>query len=120
MSKISHYADIHAYTTKDKSEIRELMHPNTHDVRQQSLAEATIKPGKKTLAHRHLKAEELYYILQGNGEMHLNNESILVKTGDSICIKPNTNHCIKNIGDTDLKILCCCSPAYSHDDTVLV
>jgi len=119
MNKISHYSDVNAYITQDGSEIRELMHPNVHGNKSQSLAEATIKPNEHTLLHKHIKSEEIYYILQGIGKLSLDNKTIHVKQGDSICIMPGTNHNIENTGHEDLKILCCCSPAYSHKDTVI-
>ncbi|MCW8933677.1 MAG: cupin domain-containing protein [Gammaproteobacteria bacterium] len=119
MNKISHYNDLTAYITRDGSEIRELMHPNTHGNKSQSLAEAIVKPNEKTLLHKHLKSEEIYFIIQGNGKMNLNNETIQVTTGDTICIMPGTEHNIENTGNENLKILCCCSPAYSHDDTII-
>lgn len=54
--------NIPAYTTKDGSEIRELMHPLHHSCHKQSLAEATVKPGCQTRLHQHQEAEELYFI----------------------------------------------------------
>jgi len=119
MIKISHYSDVNAYTTQDGSEIRELMHPSIHGNKSQSLAEATVKPNESTFLHKHIKSEEIYYILQGSGKLFLDNEIIQVSKGDTICIMPGTNHNIANIGQDDLKILCCCSPAYSHEDTVM-
>ena len=56
------YADIPAYVTKDGSVIRELMHPQQHGGRAQSLAEATVPPGTRTLLHRHALTEELYHV----------------------------------------------------------
>ena len=47
-------------------------------------------------------------------------QKFAVAVGDTICIAPGTPHCIVNTGDTPLRILCTCSPAYSHDDTVLI
>ncbi|RDH82287.1 MAG: hypothetical protein DIZ80_08280 [endosymbiont of Galathealinum brachiosum] len=117
MNLISHYKNIKAYVTRDGSEIRELMHPDTQGNKLQSLAEAIVKPGEITLLHKHIKSEEIYFILQGEGSMTLGNETIQVNNGDSICITPGTKHNIRNTGNEDLKILCCCSPAYSHDDT---
>ena len=32
---------------------------------------------------------------------------------------PGAEHKLFNTGDEPLVLLCCCSPAYSHDDTVL-
>ena len=117
---ISHYKNITPYITQDGSQIRELMHPNTHGNQSQSLAEATVNPGESTLLHLHTESEELYYIVQGKGKMQLGDEILEVNLGDTVCIPPGTQHCIKNSGHEDLKILCCCSPAYSHEDTTLI
>jgi len=42
-------ADIAAYITRDGSEICELMHPDHHGCREQSLAEAVVPAGTRTL-----------------------------------------------------------------------
>jgi mannose-6-phosphate isomerase-like protein (cupin superfamily) len=120
--KILHnrYASVTPYTTKDASQIRELMHPAHHGSQQQSLAEAIVQPGKSTTRHRHLKSEELYFILQGEGLMTLGDEKFEVRVQDTVCIPPGTPHCIKNTGDKPLHILCACSPPYSHEDTELL
>lgn len=118
--KHTHYQDIPAYVTKDGSLIRELMHPTQHGNQQQSLAEATVHPGQKTTLHRHQLSEELYHITAGEGRMTLGEESFMVGTGDTICIAPGTAHCIENTGKTDLRILCCCAPAYAHTDTEIL
>lgn len=117
--KLSHYSDITSYVTKDGSVIRELMHPGQHGCRLQSLAEATVPVGTKTKLHRHLEAEELYHITSGKGWMTLGNREFEVIQGDTVCIDPGTFHCIENRGQEVLKILCCCSPPYEHNDTHL-
>ena len=114
------YSDIAPYITKDGSEIRELMHPSVHGNAQQSLAEATVLPGCRTLLHRHRATEEIYHVLQGEGSMMLGDETLRVHAGDTICIAPGTPHCIENTGRDPLKILCACSPAYAHEDTELL
>ena len=116
----SHYTKIPAYTTKDGSTIRELMHPSHHGNRNQSLAEATIPPGSKTRLHKHHETEEIYHITKGIGVMTLGQEQLGVQPGDSIAIAPGTPHCMENTGDEPLVFLCCCSPAYSDDDTELL
>jgi len=120
MKYISRYKNIKPYITRDNSEIRELMHPDSYDNQLQSLAEAIIKPGQTTLLHLHKKSEELYFILQGEGKMQLGDDIFSVKKGDTICITPKTKHRIENTGANDLKILCCCAPAYAHNDTVII
>ncbi|WP_455198485.1 cupin domain-containing protein [Kaarinaea lacus] len=121
----SEYTDIEAYVTRDGSLIRELLHPGSDPgkslgVKNQSLAEATVPQGVTTKLHRHLMTEELYYILSGSGLMTLGEKQFEVSEGDSVCIQPATAHCIKNTGNDDLKILCCCSPAYRHEDTEIL
>ena len=120
MITFSHYLDAEAYITKDGSIIRELMHPSFQGNHNQSLAEAIIPAHTSTLLHKHLKTEEIYHIIQGEGTVRIGDETMTVKTGDSILIPPGTIHNICNNRDEELKILCCCSPAYSHDDTFLI
>ena len=120
MSDKTARGEVTPYITKDGSEIRELLHPNQHAVRQQSLAEAVVPPGITTLLHRHAMTEEIYHITQGDGLMTLGTEKFEVGPGDSIAILPGTPHCIENTGQIALHILCCCAPAYSHADTELL
>ena len=114
------YRDVAPYLTKDGSQIRELMHPAVHGNRAQSLAEATVPPGGKTLLHRHGATEEIYYVTEGEGEMTLGDERFPLRAGDTVCIAPGTPHCVENTGATPLKILCACTPAYAHEDTELL
>ncbi len=114
------YQSITAFITKDGSLIRELMHPATHKNTKQSLAQAIIPVNTRTQLHRHMHSEELYHITSGQGRMTLADEMFTVSVADTVCILPGTAHCIENIGDEDLVILCCCSPSYSHDDTELL
>jgi len=114
------YSAIKAYVTRDGSLIRELMHPVRNGNAQQSLAEAEIASGTSTHLHYHRRSEELYYIVAGQGLMTLGAEEFIVTVGDTVCIPPGTAHCISNTGTTSLRILCCCAPAYAHDDTVLM
>lgn len=114
------YDAIPAYTTKDGSTIRELMHPDVHGNRRQSLAEATVPPGGVTEMHRHRWSEEIYHFTAGEGVMRLGEERLVVQAGDTVCIPKGTPHQLENSGTTPLRLLCCCAPAYAHDDTELL
>ncbi len=114
------YNDIDTFTTKDGSTIRELLHPARDGNSKQSLAEAIVPAGTTTLLHCHHQSEELYHITAGEGVMQLGEEQFDVTVGDTILIPPHTPHAIKNSSHKELKILCCCSPPYSHDDTELL
>jgi mannose-6-phosphate isomerase-like protein (cupin superfamily) len=109
-----------SFTTKDGSEIRELLAHRNSGIRNQSLAEARLPAGAITTPHYHPKTEEIYYILQGQDRIHIDAETADVGPGDAIAIPPGKTHQIQNTGDVTLKFLCCCAPGYEHADTVLV
>ena len=107
------------FTTKDGSEIRELLAHRNSCIRNQTLAEARLPPGGETLAHHHARTEEIYYILAGRGLMRIGGETREVGPGDAVAIPPGEVHQIANTGVETLKFLCCCAPGYEHDDTLL-
>ena len=108
------------FTTKDGSEIRELLAYRNSCIRNQSLAEATIAVGSATQEHYHPKSEEIYYILSGTGRMKIDGEIQEVGPLDAIAIPPGAHHKILNTGPVPLVLLCCCAPGYENDDTVMV
>jgi mannose-6-phosphate isomerase-like protein (cupin superfamily) len=108
-----------AFITKDGSEIRELLAYRNSVIRRQSLAEARLPVNCTTQEHRHLQTEEIYYVTAGQGRMRVESEERTVGVGDAIAIPPGHRHQITNIGAVPLQFLCCCTPPYEHDDTVL-
>ena len=116
---IKNLQDVPAFITKDGSEIRELLAHRNSAIRNQSLAEARLPVGGSTQEHYHPKAEEIYYITAGTGRIRIGEELRDVKVGDAIAIPPGQRHKLWNTGTEVLKLLCCCAPAYEHDDTVI-
>jgi mannose-6-phosphate isomerase-like protein (cupin superfamily) len=114
------YRSAQPYVTKDGTVIRELMHPDVHGNRNQSLAEAELPAGARSHLHRHMQSEELYHILAGEGLMTVGGETMAVSAGDTVCIPPGAAHRIESVGSCALRFLCCASPAYRHDDTPLI
>jgi mannose-6-phosphate isomerase-like protein (cupin superfamily) len=117
---IRNIREVPAFTTKDGSEIRELLAYRNSSILKQSLAEARLLPGASTTPHYHRLTEEIYYLLSGEGEMRIGDETRTVGPGDAIAIPPGCVHTITNRGSETLLFLCTCAPAYEHDDTVLV
>ena len=107
-----------AFITADGSEIRELAGLPSGNAANQSLAEATVPAGGDTVEHFHRTTEEIYYFTRGNGRMRLGEEEFDVREGDCVVIAPGVRH--KLWADSELKLLCCCAPAYTHEDTVLL
>ena len=108
-----------SFITKDGSEIRELLAHRNSCIRNQSLAEARVPVGGQTTPHYHPLTEEIYYILSGQGELTIGDETSAVGPGDAIAIPPGAEHQITNTGGKTLKFICCCAPGYENDDTVL-
>lgn len=105
------------FTTADGSTIRSLLDLSSAPVRNQSLAEATLEPGAATQRHYHRESEELYYVVEGAGEMEIDGERARVGPGDAILIPPGAWHQIRADAGGELRFLCCCAPPYRHEDT---
>ena len=108
------YQTLEPFTTKDGSTIREYIHSPA-----QSLAEATLLPEHSTRRHYHALSEEIYLLIGGGGMMELEGETREVGEGDAILIPPGAWHELL-AGPNGVRLLCCCVPAYSHDDTYFV
>jgi mannose-6-phosphate isomerase-like protein (cupin superfamily) len=117
---IRQYASAEPFHTKDGSIIRSLLDLSCAPVQAQSLAEATLSAGQATTRHKHPLTEEFYYITAGSGVLEIDGETRTVTVGDACLIPAGATHQIYNAGPAELKILCCCSPPYSHEDTTLL
>jgi mannose-6-phosphate isomerase-like protein (cupin superfamily) len=96
----------------DNTILRELLHPDKTDLNlRYSLAHALLKPGLTSQPHK-LKTSEVYYILEGEGTMYINEEKAKVRSGQAIYIPPHSKQYIQNTGTTDLKFLCIVDPAW--------
>jgi mannose-6-phosphate isomerase-like protein (cupin superfamily) len=108
------------FTTADGSTIRSLLDRTTAPVQQQSLAEATIAAGSATTRHYHRIAEEFYFLLEGSGQMEIDGDRARIGAGDAVLIPAGSWHQITADHDAAIRMLCCCSPPYTHEDTFFV
>jgi len=107
----------------DKTILCELLHPDreNEDLKiDYSIAHAVLKSGESSLVHRLKTSIEVYYILEGKGIMHIDNESDEVQSGQLIYIPANSKQYIRNTGDDELKFLAIVYPAWHEDDEELV
>ena len=116
---ITHLDNTPAFTTKDGSEIRELLAHRNSVIRHQSLAEARLPVDGSTQEHYHALTEEIYYITHGTGCIRVGDWECEVCPGNAIAIPPGTRHKLWNTGNETLRLLCCCAPAYEHHDTTI-
>jgi mannose-6-phosphate isomerase-like protein (cupin superfamily) len=111
--------DCEEFIAGDRTHLRELLHPDKAplDLRY-SLAHAIVAVGETSTPHA-LKTSEVYYILQGVGEMHIDEEVQPVTEGDAIYIPPNARQFIHNCGDKPLVFLCIVDPAWRAEDEIV-
>ncbi len=66
---------------------------------------SAVKPHAATHPpHRHTE-DEIFFVLEGTAEVFLNGETTLLQPYASFYCPPNSDHGIRNAGDTDLKYL---------------
>jgi mannose-6-phosphate isomerase-like protein (cupin superfamily) len=118
--RIANLQRVDPFVTLDGSEIREVAGPASGNAVNQSLAEATVPPGGETIEHFHRTTEEIYLFTHGTGRMSLGGKQRAVGPGDTVVIAPGLRHKLWNSGPEPLRLLCCCAPAYSDADTVLI
>jgi mannose-6-phosphate isomerase-like protein (cupin superfamily) len=114
----AHYDELDPFTTLDGSTVRELAGPAWTQARNQSLAEAIVRPGGATFAHYH-DFEEVYYFTGGRGRMRLGDEEAEVHAGHCVVIPPGVPHKLW-ADDEPLTLLCACAPAYTHEGTTML
>jgi mannose-6-phosphate isomerase-like protein (cupin superfamily) len=102
--------------TRHGSEIRPLIDRTTSTITQCSVAEELLPAGAAVTRHFHQSTEEVYYVLEGEGEMTVGDETSAVGAGDAIYIPIGSVHSLRNVGSTVLRIVLVCGPAFSSDD----
>ena len=73
------------------------------------MGHVTILPGGSVPIHSH-EQEEVYFIVEGQGNIQVAGESRDVRSGDCIYIRPQLEHVLTNAGQTDMVMMFCYSP----------
>jgi mannose-6-phosphate isomerase-like protein (cupin superfamily) len=82
-----------------------------------SLARIIVPPGKSSHPHFHKVSQETYFILEGEGQMRVDDNEFSIHTGQACHIEPGEVHQISNPGDKDLVFLAVCVPPWVPDDS---
>ena len=110
--------NLDAFSGNEGTQIRQIFSPNdTDNAIRYSLAHCTIKPGSNSKPHK-MKTSEIYYILQGSGIMHIEEEQKTVKKNETIFVPPMSRQFIENNGENDLIVLCIVDPAWKQEDEI--
>jgi mannose-6-phosphate isomerase-like protein (cupin superfamily) len=83
------------------------------------LALCEILPGQVSLAHKHQAIEEIWYCIEGQGEVwrkrsdqEENPEPVLFRPGRSLTLPPGTHFQFRNTGDRPLRFLIVTMPPW--------
>jgi mannose-6-phosphate isomerase-like protein (cupin superfamily) len=118
--KVMSVLQIHSlssYSAPDGSVIRELASPRQGGITSHSLADITLPPGTKVEAHFHKMSDEVYWVIEGAGEVLLEDLWHPVEAGSIVTIPVGTIHAVKSAPSTPLKMAVTCCPAWVPEDT---
>lgn len=102
-----------AFWTEERCHITEIL--NHSHVKNLSLAQASVQPLITTQVHS-LDCDEIYYILSGNGILHLDGSDFPLSSGDAAYIRKGKSQSITNPSPChDLIFLCICTPRFEPD-----
>jgi len=83
------------YVVKDNTTLKNLVVSSTF-----------LEANKSTSGHRHAGQEEVYYFVNGKGQMELDHKIFDVNSGDVVLIEDNVFHKVHNTGDYGLYFVC--------------
>ena len=113
-------SEIKSIQGDEGTKIKQYFHPhNTLNGINYSIAQITLDPGKKSKLHK-ISSSEIYYILEGSGDLKIDEDTHNIEKDDSVYVPPNSKQFIENTGSINLKFLCIVEPAWKVEDEILL
>jgi len=113
-------SEIRSIQGDEGTKIKQYFNPhNTLNGINYSIAQFTLESGKKSKLHK-MSSSEIYYILEGRGDLKVNNDTFQLEKDDSVYVPPNSKQIIENTGSINLRFLCIVEPAWKADNEVLL
>lgn len=75
------------------------------------ISHVTLEPNGGQVPWHNQEQEEVYFVLEGVGEMCLGDERQVLTSGQAVYIPSEVFHQMTNLGDTPLQMLYCYGPA---------
>ena len=75
------------------------------------MGNVTLDPNGGQVPWHNQDSEEVYFVVDGTGEMCLGEERRTLTSGQMVYIPPGVFHQLTNIGDTPLRMIYCYGPA---------
>lgn len=116
------YVDVNSISPVEGGEgtqIKQIFHPhNTMLGIRFSMARCTIRKNAKSKKHI-LKSAEVYYVTNGIGILHVDDQICELKAGQAVYVPPHSEQFVENTGDAPLEFLCIVDPAWRQDDETI-
>lgn len=108
------------FVAGDATRLREIMHPKKDKLSiGYSVAHAKVPVGGASLPHT-LQSSESYYILAGEGIMHIGEVAQKVVKDDIFLVPADTIQYIQNTGNIDLVFICIVEPYWQEDEEAIL
>jgi mannose-6-phosphate isomerase-like protein (cupin superfamily) len=105
------------FRANDGTMICELIHRDKNAINlPYSIAHASLCPGCKSISHRLKSSTEVYFILEGEGTIYIDEEQARVLPGQAIIIPPGSWQHLCNTGRSELRFLCIVNPSWKRED----
>ena len=79
-----------------------------------------ITPGESHPCHRHEHQEESFLALEGECEVWVDGERVLLKAGDYLICEPGEAHFFRNVSEKDFKAVFVKAPHLEFKDSVYI
>ena len=93
----------HRYIVEDNTTLKNLV-----------LSSTRLHAGKETTGHKHKGQEEVYFFINGQGEMQLDDDKFSVEPGDTVLIKDGVFHKVYNLSDEEELYFICVLQGARH------
>jgi mannose-6-phosphate isomerase-like protein (cupin superfamily) len=84
---------------------RRVLGPSVFQTNWSYMDHLLLPPGASEGMHKHPGIEEVYYVLNGEGQALVNGETAEIRKGDAVPILLNEAHSFKNSGSQDLELM---------------
>ena len=89
------------------------------DLRNVEIAMCVFSPNEVALRHHHDRMEEIYFVLEGEGEIELNGTWRKIRAEDCVSVPIGTNHRVRNThAEKNLRFLSINSPMWQDSDMI--
>lgn len=105
------------YEAADRAVARELASPRNSSAEAMSIAEIVVPVGLEVRPHHHVM-EEVYHVVAGEGLMMVEDATRIIGPGDTVVIRPHEWHNIANRGDSELRLIVTCAPAWAPEHLI--